>query len=69
LPSLEAVAHRAARNFGLVFGQQVLAVESLAALRAQAQASAPEFPAEDTPLQVPAEVERLRGNAERPVRA
>ena len=68
LPSLEAIAHRAARQFGLVFGQQVLAVESLAALRAQAQAT-PEFPAEDTPLQVPAEVERLRGNAERPVRA
>jgi lipoyl(octanoyl) transferase len=68
LPSLEAIAHQAARQFGLVFDQQVLAVESLAALRAQA-ASAPEFPAEDTPLQVPAEVERLRGNAERPVRA
>jgi lipoyl(octanoyl) transferase len=70
LPSLEAIAHQAARNFGLVFDQQILAVESLAALRAQAQAiPAPEFPAEDTPLQVPAEVERLRGNAERPVRA
>jgi lipoyl(octanoyl) transferase len=68
LHCLEAVAHRAARNFGLVFGQKVLAVENLAALRAQAT-SAPEFPAEDTPLQVPPEVERLRGNAERPVRA
>jgi lipoyl(octanoyl) transferase len=68
LPSLEAVAHRAARNFGLVFGQQVLAVESLAALRAQ-PVPAPEFPAEDTPLQLPPEVERLHGNAERPVRA
>jgi lipoyl(octanoyl) transferase len=71
LPSLEAVAHRAAREFGLVFDQQVLAVESLAALRAQAQAAAetgPEFPAEDTPLRVPAEVERLRGNAARPAR-
>jgi len=70
LPSLEDVAHRAARNFELVFDQPVLAVDSLAELRAQAHAAqAPEFPAEDTPLQVPAKVERLRGNAERPVRA
>ena len=68
LPSLEAVAQRAAREFGLVFDRQVLAVESLAALRAQAEAASaaePEFPAEDTPLRVPAEVERLRGNARR----
>jgi lipoyl(octanoyl) transferase len=66
LPSLEAVAHRAAREFGLVFDRQVLAVESLAALWAQADAASaagPQFPAEDTPLRVPAEVERLRGNA------
>jgi lipoyl(octanoyl) transferase len=65
LPSLEAVAHRAAREFGLVFDRQVLAVESLAALRAQAEAASaaePEFPAEDTPLRIPEEVERLRGN-------
>jgi lipoyl(octanoyl) transferase len=82
LPALEAIADQAARNFGQVFGEQVLAVESLAALRAQAaasplilsqpppQSSVPaQFPAEDTPLQVPPEVERLRGRAERPVRA
>jgi lipoyl(octanoyl) transferase len=71
LPSLEAVAHRAAREFGLIFEQQVLEVESLAALRAQVEAAAeaaPEFPAEDTPLRVPAEVERLRGNAAGPAR-
>ena len=71
LPSLEAVAHRAAREFGLVFDQRVLAVESLAALRARADAEAPappDFPAEDTPLRVPAEVERLRGNAAGPTR-
>ena len=70
LPELEAVAHRAAREFGLVFEQQVLAVESLAALRAQAGAATavgPEFPAEDTPLRIPAEVERLRGNEGRPI--
>ena len=32
-------------------------------------AAAPEFPAEDTPLQVPAEVERLRGSKGHPVQA
>jgi lipoyl(octanoyl) transferase len=69
LPALEAIAHLAARNFGQVFGEQVLAVESLAALRAQAEATPPQFPAEDTPLQVPVEIERLRGSAERPLRA
>jgi len=82
LPALEAIADRAARNFGQVFGEPVLAVESLAALRAQAAATpltppqppppspAPaQFPAEDTPLQIPPEVKRLRGRTERPVRA
>jgi lipoyl(octanoyl) transferase len=72
LPSLEAIAHEAARQFGQVFGEQVLAVESLDALRAQAAVAPPappQFPAEDTPLQVPPEVERLLGTAERPVRA
>jgi lipoyl(octanoyl) transferase len=59
LPDLEAIAHQAARQFGLVFDQQVFAVESLTALRAQAEAAAPEFRAEDTPVRVPAEVERL----------
>ncbi len=68
VPSLEATAEQASRQFGLVFGEQVLAVESLAALRAQA-AAPPSFPAEDTPLQVPAEVERLLGITDRPVRA
>jgi lipoyl(octanoyl) transferase len=76
LPSLESIAHRAARQFGLVFGEQILAVESLAALRAQADAPSanpsqprPEFPAEDTPLQIPPEIERLRGVKDRPVNA
>ena len=67
LPSLEDVAHRAARQFGKVFGEPVEAVESLAALRAQAATTPAQFPAEDTPLQLPVEVERLRGGAERPV--
>jgi lipoyl(octanoyl) transferase len=72
VPTLEAIAHQAARSFGQVFGEQVLAVESLAALRAQAAAAPqvpPQFPAQDTPLQIPPEVERLRGGAERPIRA
>jgi lipoyl(octanoyl) transferase len=67
LPGLEEIAHQAARQFGHVFAQQVLAVESLDALRSQAAKR--EMPAEDTPLQVPAEVERLHGDPERPVRA
>ncbi len=69
LPALEAVAYQAARQFGLVFDQQILAVESLAALRAQAAEALPAFPAEDTPLQVPAELERLRGATEPTIRA
>jgi lipoyl(octanoyl) transferase len=69
LPDLETVAHQAARQFGQVFDQHVLAVESLEALRAQAAETAREFPADDTPLRVPAEVERLRGAAAPPIRA
>jgi lipoyl(octanoyl) transferase len=69
LPALEVVAYEAARQFGEVFGEPVLAFESMAALRAQSAASLVSAPAEDTPLQVPAEVERLRGGPERPVRA
>ncbi|MGA8041904.1 MAG: lipoyl(octanoyl) transferase LipB [Terracidiphilus sp.] len=72
LPALETIAHQAARQFGLVFGQQVLAVESLDALRAQAAAKAETqapFPSgQDTPLTIPREVERLHGDPERPVR-
>jgi lipoyl(octanoyl) transferase len=70
VPTLESIAHQAARQFGMVFNQHVLAVESLAELRARAKASnAPGVPAEDTPLQVPRELERLRGKLEPPVRA
>jgi lipoyl(octanoyl) transferase len=79
LPNFEAIAHQAAHQFGFVFGEQVCAVERLAALRFQAS----NFPApkaqlappqvaqvpEDTPVQVPREVERLRGIVDRPVRA
>jgi lipoyl(octanoyl) transferase len=72
LPSLEAIAHQAARQFGLVFNQPILAVENLKALRAIAAslaASGQPTPAEDTPLQIPPEVERLHGDANRPLRA
>jgi lipoyl(octanoyl) transferase len=68
VPSLETAAEQVSRQFGLVFGEPVLAVESLEALRAQA-APVSRFPAEDTPLQTPAEVERLLGVKDRPVRA
>jgi lipoyl(octanoyl) transferase len=68
LPTLEALASRAARQFGLVFGEPVEMLESLATLRSQAQTAAgaspeppaQEFPAQDTPLQVPPKIERLR---------
>ncbi|MGA2535230.1 MAG: lipoyl(octanoyl) transferase LipB [Terracidiphilus sp.] len=67
LPPLETVAHQAARQFGLVFDQQILAADSVEALRANSASR--QFPAEDTPLRTPAEVERLSGAREQPVRA
>ena len=94
LPTLEAIAHEAARQFGHVYGEQVLFVESLETLRAQAPVASPRMPApkappaladpapqlspaypaaseapQDTPLQIPREIERLHGDPERPVRA
>jgi lipoyl(octanoyl) transferase len=68
LPTLESIAHQAARQFGIVFGRQILAIESLDNLRAKALSDVVPMP-EDTPLQVPAEVERLRGVTDRPARA
>jgi lipoyl(octanoyl) transferase len=67
LPGLEEIAHQAARQFGHVYGQQVVAVESLDALRGLAAAKR-SFPAEDTPMQVPSEVRRLQGDPEPPLR-
>jgi len=82
LPSLASLAEMAARQFGEVFNEPMRAIESVAALRAQMLAAAefapgpeasrspaPEFPAEDTPLTVPPEIERLRRAKDRPVRA
>ncbi len=75
LPSLETLANEAARLFGQVLEEQVLAVEDLNALRrrgaqpepASPEFPAPEFPAQDTPLRIPPEVERVAGVRERPV--
>jgi lipoyl(octanoyl) transferase len=80
LPPLESLADRAAQHFGTVFGQPVEKLDSLAALRARVRAvpadgpepstsgpRAQEFPAEDAPLQIPAEIERLRGTGKRPI--
>jgi len=71
VPTLEILAHKVARQFGSVFDQQILAVESLEALRAQAAAknAALDFPANDTPLQVPPEIDRLLHKKDRPIRA
>jgi lipoyl(octanoyl) transferase len=56
LPSFEAVAHETARQFGMVFQEQMLAMESYASLRAQA-----EIPAQDAPLAIPEAVRQLAG--------
>jgi lipoyl(octanoyl) transferase len=69
LPTLEELARMAAREFGQVFGETVAEIESLADLRAQSVTAQAQFPAEDTPLRVPEEVERLRGRGEHPTRA
>ena len=69
VPPLEAISHEAARQFGVVFREPVLMIDSLSQLRARAAASGPWPVPEDTPLQVPREVERLRGIPEPPVRA
>ncbi|HTB98911.1 MAG TPA: lipoyl(octanoyl) transferase LipB [Terracidiphilus sp.] len=63
LPNLETIAHQAARQFGRVFGQQVLAVESLETLRSfTASGTTAAFPQpEDRPMKAPPEVERLHG--------
>jgi lipoyl(octanoyl) transferase len=61
LPALSQMAGEAARQFGQVFNLPVIEVESLAALRSQAKEDEkPNFPAQDTPLRIPREIERLR---------
>jgi lipoyl(octanoyl) transferase len=73
-PKLEEAADAAARHFGHVFGEQVLAVESLEALRGGDHAEAnPEFEQIGVPMRVPEEVERLievnANSGGKPVRA
>jgi len=59
LPSLESVAHQTARQFGIVFGEQALAVDSLAVLRTEASNS----PAPKAQLAAPQVLSRdLRGS-------
>jgi lipoyl(octanoyl) transferase len=67
LPSLERIAHQVARWFGQVFDQEIQSCETLADLLPSAGLSAQqsvEFPAEDTPLRIPSEVERLKRTGE-----
>jgi lipoyl(octanoyl) transferase len=66
IPALEVIAHQVARQFGTVFNQHVLAIESLDDLR---QLAAREFPAQDTPLRTPADLERAVGKPLAPVQA
>ena len=59
-PTLEQAADAAARHFGTIFGEQILAVESLEALREGAR-PALEVQQIGVPMQVPKEAERLIG--------
>jgi lipoyl(octanoyl) transferase len=72
LPSLEELAQQAARHFGLVLNEEILAVDSLDALRNQDNQIFPpadktqNFPASDTPLTRPAEFDQLHHKPEPP---
>ena len=57
--SLEKVAHAVSRNFGRVFQQQTLWLESLESLLSSASASP-----QDVPMKPPAELRRARGEDE-----
>ena len=60
VPTLEQAADAAARHFGQVFGEQILAVESLEALRAGSRAASDVDVVQiGAPMRVPEEVERL----------
>jgi hypothetical protein len=64
VPTLEQVGNAVARQFGVVFGHQVLWRESVAELLSDAEqsplAEAPQIIPEDTPLSIPKELKRLR---------
>jgi lipoyl(octanoyl) transferase len=72
LPTLEQAANAAARCFGQVFGEPVLALASLEALREGASAAGQAVEL-GVPMRVPKQVERLLSphpdSAEKPVRA
>jgi lipoyl(octanoyl) transferase len=65
LPDLDVLAREAAARFGEVLGEPVEELPDLAMLRARAQA----FPAEDRPVEVPDEVQRIGCRMEPPQRA
>jgi lipoyl(octanoyl) transferase len=68
IPSLEQAGNIVARHFGIVFGHQVLWRESVADLLAEANApftlENPQNIPQDTPLSIPKELTRLRGQEE-----
>jgi lipoyl(octanoyl) transferase len=72
-PTLAGAADAAARHFGHIFGEQVLAVESLEALRAGVGPVSDAEAQIGVPMRVPEEVERLLepnpNSASKPVRA
>jgi lipoyl(octanoyl) transferase len=72
IPTLEQAGNTVARHFGMVFGHQVLWRESVNDLLADASQEGPELPPgenprnipDDTPLSIPKELKRLRGQEE-----
>jgi lipoyl(octanoyl) transferase len=60
MPDMENVMHTVSRYFGQVFDHQILWLESLEDLLPDPAKS----PAQDTPLSIPDEVKRLRGEKE-----
>jgi lipoyl(octanoyl) transferase len=68
IPTLEQAGNTVARHFGAVFGHQVLWRESVADLLGDAarreDEKLPHIIPEDTPLNIPKELKRLRGQEE-----
>jgi lipoyl(octanoyl) transferase len=69
IPTLQQAADAAARYFGQVHSEQVLAVESLQALRAGARRAGSDVDQVGAPLQVPKEIQILSGKPEKPLQA
>jgi lipoyl(octanoyl) transferase len=64
VPTLEQAGNAVARHFGLVFGHQVLWRDSLEELLAEARQPERGRIPEGTPLRIPKELRRLRGQEE-----